>query len=154
MVADITRDGMYTTPSIDFLTEEGAKKSRPMKKGDVILTVSGNPGLPTILAVDSCIHDGLVGFRNLKTDLILSEFFYFCLLMMKEMHGSMSVGAVFRNLNTDQIRKFKIPLPDLNSQKLIVAKIEREMELIAANKELITLFEQKIKDKIASVWGE
>ena len=32
MVADITRDGMYATPRIDSLTEEGATKSRPMKR--------------------------------------------------------------------------------------------------------------------------
>ena len=37
MVADVTRDGMYTTPKTDFLTEEGAKLSRPMKKGEVIM---------------------------------------------------------------------------------------------------------------------
>ena len=33
MVADITRDGMYSTPQIDSLTAEGATKSRPMNKG-------------------------------------------------------------------------------------------------------------------------
>ena len=36
----------------------------------------------------------------------------------------------------------------------IVAKIEKEQALVDANKELIAIFEQKIKDKIASVWGE
>ena len=81
MVADITRDGMYTTPQIDSLTYEGAKKSRPMKKGDVIITVSGNPGLPTILAKDACIHDGFVGLRHLKSDLALPAYLYFNLLV-------------------------------------------------------------------------
>ena len=71
MISDITRDGMYTTPKTDFLTEEGATKSRPMKKGDIIITVSGNPGLPTILAVDSCIHDGFVGLRKLNQNMVV-----------------------------------------------------------------------------------
>lgn len=154
MVADITRDGMFTTPEIDFLTEEGAKKSRPMKKGDVILTVSGNPGLPTILAIDACIHDGFAGFRNLNKKLIKPNFFYFCLLMQKEKHGLLSVGAVFRNLNTDQIRKFLIPIPELATQNRIVSQIEKEQQLVNANKELITTFEQKIKDRISRIWGE
>jgi type I restriction enzyme M protein len=44
MVADITRDGMYTTPRIDSLTEEGALRSRPMKKGEVIITVADDLG--------------------------------------------------------------------------------------------------------------
>ena len=129
MVADITRDGMYATPSIDSLTEEGATKSRPMKKGEVIITVSGNPGLPTILATDACIHDGFVGLRELRQD-VLPEYLYFALLALHAKHGSLSVGAVFKNLTTDQIREFKIPLPPLATQQAIVAEIEAEQALV------------------------
>ena len=89
MVADITRDGMHTTPRIDSLTEEGATKSRPMKKGDVIITVSGNPGLPTILAIDACIHDGFVGLRDLSNE-VLPEYLYFSLVALHDRHGSQS----------------------------------------------------------------
>ena len=110
MVADITRDGMYSVPQVDSLTEEGATKSRPMKKGDVIITVSGNPGLPTILGVDACIHDGFVGLRNVHKN-VDQEYLYWNLLSQHKAHGMQSVGAVFKNLTTHQIREFKIPLP-------------------------------------------
>ena len=153
MVADITRDGMYSTPQIDSLTELGATKSRPMKKGDVIITVSGNPGLPTILAIDACIHDGFVGLRELSND-VLPEYLYFALLALHASHGSQSVGAVFKNLTTDQIREFKIALPPLATQQAIVAEIEAEQALVAANRELITRFEQKIQAALARIWGE
>jgi type I restriction enzyme M protein len=153
MVADITRDGMYATPRIDSLTEEGATKSRPMKKGDVIITVSGNPGLPTILAIDACIHDGFVGLRELSKD-VLPEYLYFALLALHASHGSQSVGAVFKNLTTDQIREFKIALPSLTTQQAIVAEIEAEQALVAANRELIARFEKKIQAALARVWGE
>lgn len=153
MVADITRDGMYTTPRIDSLTEEGAAKSRPMKKGDVIITVSGNPGLPTILAIDACIHDGFVGLRELSKD-VMPAYLYFALLALQGQHGSQSVGAVFRNLTTDQIRKFEIALPPLATQQTIVSEIEVEQALVAANRELIARFEKKVHDALALVWGE
>lgn len=153
MVADITRDGMYATPKIDSLTELGATKSRPMKKGDVIITVSGNPGLPTILAIDACIHDGFVGLREL-TDDVVPEYLYFALLALHASHGSQSVGAVFKNLTTDQIREFKIALPPLTTQRAIVAEIEDEQALVAANRELITRFENKIQATLARIWGE
>jgi type I restriction enzyme M protein len=154
MVADITRDGMYATPQIDSLTEEGAAKSRPMRKGDVIVTVSGNPGLPTILATDACIHDGFVGLRELHQDVINAEFLYFHLLAQHSHHGSLSVGAVFKNLTTDQLREFKIPLPPLATQQAIVAEIEAEEALVNGNRQLITRFEQKIQTTLARVWGE
>jgi restriction endonuclease S subunit len=153
MVADITRDGMYATPKIDSLTELGATKSRPMKKGDVIITVSGNPGLPTILAIDACIHDGFVGLRDLSKD-ALPEYLYFALLALHSQHGSMSVGAVIKNLTTDQTREFKIALPPLATQRTVVAEIEAEQALVSANRELITRFEQKIQATLSRIWGE
>ena len=36
----------------------------------------------------------------------------------------------------------------------IVAQIEDEQEMVNANKKLIEIYEQKIKDKIGEVWGE
>jgi type I restriction enzyme, R subunit len=52
MVADVTRDGKYVTPRINFLNQEGAALSRPMKKGDLVIALSGNPGLASILETD------------------------------------------------------------------------------------------------------
>jgi type I restriction enzyme M protein len=54
----------------------------------------------------------------------------------------------------DVIKKTLIPLPDIETQRQIVVKIEKEQELVNANKQLIEIFEQKIKDRIAKVWGE
>jgi type I restriction enzyme M protein len=153
MISDITRDGMYTSPKKDTLTEIGTRLSRPMKKGNVIMAVSGNPGLPTILAIDACIHDGFVGFKDLSSS-ILPEFLYLLLLYYKDTNNMQSIGAVFKNLNTNQIKHFNIPVPSIQVQKQIITKIENEQKIINANKELITIFENKIKDKIAEVWGE
>jgi type I restriction enzyme M protein len=153
MVADITRDGMRVTPKIDTLTEEGAKKSRPMSAGSVVMAVSGNPGLPAILQVDACIHDGFVGFRALDTQRLVPEFFYYVLLANKDANKLQSVGTVFMNLTTDQIRTYSIPVPNLETQRAIVAEIEAEHTLVAANRELIRRMEAKVKAAIDRVWG-
>jgi len=63
-------------------------------------------------------------------------------------------GAQLPRVGWQYFSKIKIPLPSLETQNHIVARIEKEQALVNANKELITIFEQKIKDKIASVWGE
>lgn len=152
MVADVTRDGMYVTPIIDNLTEEGAKKSRPMKKGEVVMAVSGNPGLPSILAVDACIHDGFVGYRGLSEKL-LPKFLYYILFKNMVSNKAKSDGAVFLNLTTDQIKEFPTPIPLIDEQKIVIEKLEQEQEFVNANKQLISIFEQKIKDKINEVWG-
>ena len=51
------------------------------------------------------------------------------------------------------VLKYKIPLPGIQIQKRIINKIEDEQKIIDANKELIKIYEQKIKDKIANLWN-
>jgi type I restriction enzyme M protein len=48
----------------------------------------------------------------------------------------------------------KFPLPPLTVQRAIVAEIEAEQVLVAANRELISRFEQKIQKTLARIWGE
>ena len=153
MVADLTRDGMYVTPQIDFLTEEGAKFSRAMKRNEVVMAVSGDPGLPAILKVDAYIHDGFVGFRDLSNE-VMPEYLYHLLLHLKEHSGSQSIGAIFKNLTTDQIKNYDLPLPPLEIQRQIVAEIEAERAMVEANRKLVEIFEKKIQAKLAEVWGE
>ena len=52
-----------------------------------------------------------------------------------------------------KLKQLEIPIPDIETQRLIVAQIEKEQALINANKQLIEIFEQKIKTKIGQVWG-
>ena len=52
------------------------------------------------------------------------------------------------------VESYQIPLPPLATQQAIVAEIEAEQALVAANRELITRFEQKIQATLARIWGE
>ena len=63
-------------------------------------------------------------------------------------------GGTREALNYSQIRQLHIPLPSLETQQAIVAEIEAEQALVAANRELIERFEKKIQATIARVWGE
>ncbi len=56
-------------------------------------------------------------------------------------------------LNISIIKAIKIPLPPFKIQKQIVAQIKEEQELTEGNKKLIEIFEEKIRTKIAEVWG-
>lgn len=58
------------------------------------------------------------------------------------------------NLSVVDLKTLEIPLPSLEKQQSIVAEIEAEQALVAANRELITRFEKKIQATLARVWGE
>jgi len=47
-----------------------------------------------------------------------------------------------------------VPLPPLEVQREIAAKIEAEQALVNSNHKLIEIYERKIQAKLAEVWGE
>ncbi|HOE40857.1 MAG TPA: N-6 DNA methylase [Rhodoferax sp.] len=61
--------------------------------------------------------------------------------------------ASIPKINRAQLFAAAIPLPDLETQRTIVAEIEAEQALVAANRELIRRFEAKIKTTIDRVWS-
>jgi type I restriction enzyme M protein len=58
------------------------------------------------------------------------------------------------NITKTDVLNFKLPLPPLATQQAIVAEIEAEQALVAANRELIARFEKKIQATLVRVWGE
>lgn len=57
-------------------------------------------------------------------------------------------------LNMSLIRDLSISIPPIEIQREIVAELGTEQKLIDGNKKLIGIFQQKIKSKIAEVWGK
>jgi len=64
-----------------------------------------------------------------------------------------AVGVTMMNLNQGILSGIQFPLPDLETQRAIVAEIEAEQALVAANRELIRRMEAKVKAAIDRVWG-
>ena len=54
--------------------------------------------------------------------------------------------------NRDELTIVKIPLPPLAIQREIVTRIETERAIVHGNRELIRLYEEKVKKVIEKVW--
>ena len=57
------------------------------------------------------------------------------------------------NLHLIEIKKLKIPLPNLDTQKLIFDEIKNQKKMINSNLELKQFFEIKINNLINSLWS-
>src|SRR5690606_486786 len=135
MIEDVTRDGKHSTPKIDSLTEEGATKSRFLKKGSVVLSCSGTRvAIPGILAVDACIHDGWLGFKNLKEVDTECLYYHFCNLHEK-IQGDALTGGVFNNLTTTILKEMKLGFPRRTEQQQIASCLSSLDVLITAQAE-------------------
>jgi restriction endonuclease S subunit len=61
-------------------------------------------------------------------------------------------GIAMIHITKSGIENREFPIPPLSIQQQIVNQIEKEQQLINANKQLIQIFEQKIKDEINKLW--
>jgi restriction endonuclease S subunit len=58
-----------------------------------------------------------------------------------------------KNISKRNFLTISIPIPEIGIQNNIVSQIEKEQTIVNANKQLIQMYEKKIKDRIAKVWG-
>ena len=124
MVSDITRDGFWVTPRIDSLTEAGAKKSRNVPAGTVVMAVSGEVGVVATVQVPCCVHDGFVAFLDLDESVFGSHFFMFQFHLLKMTHERRKAGAIFQNLTTRDIKAMRLPTPTTDLQHQFAAIVE------------------------------
>ena len=91
------------------IKSEGLKKTVFMKAGAIILSNSATPGIPKILKIDTCIHDGWLYFPDLQ---LSNEYMYHLFLQIRSDLVSRATGAVFTNLRTDILKGYRFVKPD------------------------------------------
>jgi type I restriction enzyme M protein len=125
-------------------------------KGDILISAVGTIGVSWVVSDNREFYfkDGnLLWLRIFST--INAYFLKYCLDSTFAAHkGHLAFGAAYEALTIIKLKDFKIPLPPLETQQVIVAEIKAEQALVAANQELIDRFEKKIQATIARVWGE
>ncbi|MCK4947534.1 MAG: N-6 DNA methylase [Candidatus Aureabacteria bacterium] len=118
----------------------------------IIIGRKGSAG--EVVWVDSnCFPIDTTYYVELKDKSYSFKFLYFVLqgLNLPQLKGGAGIPGLNRN---DVYRIYKLPYPSVDIQKRIVAQIEKEQKAVEATKDLITLFEQKIKQKIREIWGK
>ena len=108
-----------------------------------------------LLSRPMCINQDLIAFTP-KTDETVSQFLFYVLKTHSTLiiNEGIKPGVTVQSFFNGFFKKYKIPLPPIENQRAIVAEIEAEQALVAANRELIARMEKKIKSAIARVWGE
>lgn len=128
-VAEVTKgDGKYIDGTETFLTFEGAKQSRIVEEGTLLLSNSGATlGVPKITRIRGCINDGSVAFYNLSVnqEFLLYLFKGRTFELRKQMQG---YGQP--NLNTTIVKGIEVPLPTELEQKAIVDFLDQKCTAI------------------------
>lgn len=108
----------FISSTKEFIKEEGRNKSREVKVGTLILSNSATPGIPMIMKIDACVHDGWLIFNEFRE--ITKEYMFHFLTENRVGILSLSNGSVFRNLKTDILKNYKIIVPSSD----VVARVD------------------------------
>ena len=126
-IGDVAIGSKYITGTNEKITQEGAKKSRAVHKGDFILSNSMSFGRPYIMKIDGCIHDGWLSISEFE-EFLISDFLYYVLVsaeIQNEMRKRASFGGAVQNLNADIVRELMLPVPPLEVQREIVQILDK-----------------------------
>jgi type I restriction enzyme M protein len=125
--------------------------TREAYAGDILMSVRAPVGPVNFATEHICIGRGLAAIRAKPSALPM---FLFYLLKSQEGNIKGNGGSVFDSISKQQIEELQIPLPPLAVQQEIVAEIEGYQKEIQELKKRIEENEQKIKARVAKVWGE
>ena len=99
------------------IRSEGRTKSVSVVPGDLILSNSATPGIPMLISIEACIHDGWLLLRNFRD--LDKLFCYYLLLYEKPRIVRQGTGTVFNNLKTEILKRHRVKVPPLHEQRAI-----------------------------------
>ncbi len=152
--SDFASSPMYIENSIRKITEKAVKECSTsiIPKETLVLVTRVSLGKMAFVKKPMALNQDLTALL-FDEEQINKYYAYFYLLSIADKIEKDGHGATVKGVTRDYVREIKIPLPSKSEQQNIVEAIEEEMKLVNANKRLIEIFEQKIKDKISEVWG-
>jgi type I restriction enzyme M protein len=151
----VCKDGEVLSAE-EFITESGLNDSAAKlfpKDTTLIALVGATIGKTGLLKFESTTNQNIAGLYPKSRDVLEPIYLFHAAQQLYPEFLKLGEGK-FRMANLSFVREQKIPLPPLATQRVIVAEIEAEQALVAANRELITRFEHKIQATLARIWGE
>ena len=125
-ISDVTTsNGKNLSKTKDYLSEKGISQSRFLPKNSLIMSICATVGIPVITSIETCIHDGFIGFSKLNT--IDKEFLFYKLKELENSFKSMGQTGSQNNLNSELVRNCAVKIPPPEEQTAI-AQIFSDMD--------------------------
>lgn len=155
-IDDIREQGRVIKGTRQFITDkalaETSVKLLPPKTVLLCCTASiGEYAYTEIELTTNQQFNGLV-IKETSRNRILPKYLFWYSSLLKGELNRLSGKATFGFVSVGTLQGITIPLPDLSIQQAIVDRIENEQKLVEGNRQIITLYENKIKERINKLW--
>ena len=156
-ITDIDENGKLRKTDAKFVDLTEAAQGSLLRRGDVLVARTGATYGKTMIFEEDypAVFASFLIRLNFDSNKIIPNYYWVFAQSQNylDQKERLVSGGGQPQFNGNAIVKINIPVPSLEEQAQIVERIEQEQALVNANKQLISLFEQKIKDRINEVWG-
>ena len=152
-INDVTADLKYISKYSQTLNEEGIKISKKFEKGTLVMSIASSIGEVGILNFDAYFPDSLVAIFP-KDSQVLTDYLFWYFKCFQDHVIKLSSIAVQKNINVGKLEQFRILLPSLSTQALIVEQLDKEMAALEQVRLLKTQAERRIEQLLNVIWGE
>jgi restriction endonuclease S subunit len=155
-ITDINEDGTLSKNTAKFITVTDDNKGYLLQEGDLLVARTGATYGKTLYFEgdeQSLFASYLIRIRFSK-DLVLPKYYWYFARSDDywRQAKTLMIGGGQPQFNGNALKQISLYVPSLEIQRAIVAHIERERLIVEGNRELIRLYEQKIKKVVERVW--
>lgn len=135
-INDVSKSGRILKRTSQHLSDEGVKRSVLVYPGDIIMSISATVGSCAISAIEACIHDGFVVFKDFNKEVDKN---YFCHALEAKTQELLSFGqtGTQSNINSEIVGLIQLYIPVESQQKRIAALLDSIDTAIEKTRDLI-----------------
>lgn len=157
-ITDISENGFLIKTEPKYTNISDNNIDYLLKKGDLLVALTGATYGKTLLFnenIKAIYASYLIRIRFLNENIIPDYYWAFSQSENYWIQArSLMTGGGQPQFNGNALKEISFPLPPLEIQQEIVAKIEAERKAVDGCRELIKIYEEKIKRVIDRVWEE
>lgn len=156
-ITDINDDGTLNPETSKYVNLADENKSYLLHEGDLLVARTGATYGKTLYfenGEQSLFASYLIRIRFNKNVSVLPKYYWYFARSDEywQQARSLVTGGGQPQFNGNALKQISLPLPPLDIQREIVARIEKERAIVESNRELIRIYEEKVKKVIERVW--
>lgn len=139
--ADVKAAGLYLNEYTETYSDKGLAQSKLWPAGTLCITIAANIADTTILGIDACFPDSVMGFIPYES-VSNVKFVKYAFDILQRDCKKISQGTAQDNLSWKKLSTIKFPAPDIEIQDKIVFILSVYDDLIKNNQKQIKLLEE------------
>lgn len=139
--ADVKAAGLYLNEYTETYSDKGLAQSKLWPAGTLCITIAANIADTTILGIDACFPDSVMGFIPYE-GVSNVKFVKYAFDILQRDCKKISQGTAQDNLSWKKLSTIKFPAPDIEIQDKIVSILSVYDDLIENNQKQIKLLEE------------